>query len=107
MLSTSKLEFGNVELSIKEGIDRPQRKEHESGGNDRYRNVASFLPRANRGRGRKLGIGAARPTQNSMELDSHDQDAESIAATASDVTGSQPKRSQADFKAMLMGGSKA
>lgn len=105
MLSGSKVEFEGAELSIRDGMERSQSKEHESSGAGARISTVGFLPRANRGRGRKLGIGAGRTTHQQMEVDihAHNDNDPQVAPSASD---SSTKRSQADFKAMLLGGSK-
>lgn len=63
--------------------------------------VVPFLPRANRGRGRKLGIGARRPTHG-MDVDPANNESGGNIPDQGEASESK-SRSQADFKALLLG----
>ena len=109
--SASKIDYDGAELTIKETSDRPQRRYQENkGASEGSSRVAGFLPRANRGRGRKLGLGAARHAPR-MEVDTiaePSNGAELVKSQASEAIDHAPaQRSQADFKALLRGEPKA
>lgn len=105
LLGNKTVDYNGTELTLEE---LPNDSHRESGasrqGSGIPAAVTPFLPRAGRGRGRKLGIGARRGGHG-MDVDGAESNS-AAAQTSSDQPAEVPAvgaRSQADFKALLLG----
>lgn len=102
LLGASQVDYEGHAVTLEEPRTRANRESADHKGLPPPVGVVPFLPRANRGRGRKVGIGARRPTHG-MDVDPVNNADERVGNIPVQGDASQSKnRSQADFKALLL-----